>query len=967
MTEVKKLNKEQLKAVNHKKGPLLIIAGAGTGKTTVITERIKHLILKGYAKPSEILALTFTEKASAEMETRIDEVMPYGYLQMWIMTFHSFCDRVLRSDALHIGLNPKYKLATETESIQLIKSNLFKFDLDYFVPLGNPNKFVASLREHFSRLQDEDITPNEYKKFAFNLQKKAKTEDEILEAKKTLELSSAFQKYEEIKLKENFLDFGDLIVKTLLLFRSRPNILRNYQNQFKYLLIDEFQDVNFAQNQLSILLAGKNKNITVVGDDDQSIYRFRGAAVSNIIQFRSFFPKTKIIVLNRNYRSSQEILDKAYTLIQNNNPDRLEIVEKVDKKLISTKKEKGEVSFIHKDRVENEADAVAKKITELISNSDINYSDIAILVRANNHAEPFIKALSRYGIPYQFLGPGKLFREDEIIDLISYLKVLYNIDDSLALYRVLAIDELDLSARDIAKTLVFAKKFNLSLFDACEKISDVSISDNSKEKIKNLIKLINKHLKQLKSKSAGEILYSFLVETNLLEKLLDPRNPYDEKKASNIAKLFDKLKTYEIEHDDSSVFSVVDWIDLSTEIGESPLAANIDWNKENAVNILTVHSSKGLEFKVVFLVNLASQRFPSQERKETIPIPEKLIKEILPKGDFHLEEERRLFYVGMTRAKDKLFLTAADFYGEGKREKKLSQFVFEALGEEVLSSKEEVQSQQLSFLDYEPKLNSAHLSAGVSKEAEAMPIHINYLSYSQIETFSVCPLHYKLKYILKVPTPPSSSQSFGNSFHLTMKAFYENLKKGELPSKSLIHNLLKENWISEGYISKSHETKSFEKAVKFLDYYLEDLFDPNIIPEALEQPFLIKLNSLKIGGKIDRVDVKGEEIEIVDYKTGANPLTQKEADKDLQLSIYALAAVSIPEYPFNRDIKNVKLSLYYFDKPQTVTTTRTKKDLEEAKKTIEDYKKQIESSDFKCSKNFLCENCEYKLFCREEK
>ena len=305
---VRRFNKEQIRAIKHKKGPLLIVAGAGTGKTAVITERIKYLIMSGAAKPSEILALTFTGKAAQEMEERVDVAMPYGYTQMWISTFHSFCDRILRQEALHIGQNPKFKLMTEAETTQLIRSNLFKFTLKYFRPLGNPTKFIGGMLQHFSRLQDEDVSPSDYIRWVQNQKskisakgrsssgRKIQSREEKLEIEKWMELANAYETYDELKVKEGLMDFGDLIVKTLFLFRKRPNILKEYQKQFRYVLVDEFQDTNYTQNELAILLAKAHKNITVTGDDDQSIYRFRGAAVSNIIQFRKTYPKAKVVV-----------------------------------------------------------------------------------------------------------------------------------------------------------------------------------------------------------------------------------------------------------------------------------------------------------------------------------------------------------------------------------------------------------------------------------------------------------------------------------------------------------------------------------------------------------------------------------------------------------------------------------------------------------------------------------------------
>jgi DNA helicase-2/ATP-dependent DNA helicase PcrA len=959
-----KLNKEQVEAIKFGMGPLLIIAGAGTGKTTVITERIKYLIFSKKAKPQEILALTFTEKAAREMEERVDIAMPYGYTQMWIMTFHSFCDRILRRDALHIGLDPRYKLMTEAEAVQLLRNNLFKLELNYFRPLGNPNKFLSGMLQHFSRLQDEDVSPNDYTLWV--KKQKAVVDEEKIEIEKWQELSKAYKAYDEIKVKESLMDFGDLIVKTLKLFRDRPNVLKGYQKQFKYLLVDEFQDTNYAQNELTKLLAGKTGNINVVGDDDQSIYRFRGAAVSNIIQFRKNFPQTKVIVLTKNYRSTQEILDRSHGLIIHNDPDRLEVVEKIDKRLKSQVAKDGEkIKFIHSDRVENESDRIAKEILRLIAQDKYRYSDFAILVRANNHSEPIMRALGRNGIPYQFLGPGRLFKQPEIVDLISYLKVLYNFEDSVAFYKVISNDYFDIPGRDLAAMGNYARKYNKSLFESAEKIEEISVTDKTKETVKKLLGIINKHLNLVKKETAGQLLYYYLEETGLLQKLLSPESVEAENRAKNISKFFDKLKTYEVDHEDATIPAVVDYLDLSMELGESPLANNEDWTDINAVNILTVHSAKGLEFPVVFLVNLVAQRFPTIERREQIPIPDALIKEVLPVGDFHQEEERRLFYVGMTRAKEKLILTAADYYGEGKREKKLSPFIYESLGDKAMpDNQSKIKVNQLSFLDYGIKTKPAE-----ARTLAGEALHIDYLSYSQIETFQTCPLHYKLRYIYKVPTPPSASQSFGTAMHATLKNFFEEIKNGIKPSDKLLYELLEKNWVKEGYKTKSHEKEFFNKGKLYLFGFLKNGFSPKNLPVALEQTFTVPVGKdLKIGGRVDRVDDIGDgTIEVIDYKTGATIPSQREVDKNLQLSFYALAASKIPESPFGKTPDKIKLSLYYLDEQEKISTTRTAKQLEDAIEEIFKVRDEIEKSDFKCSNHMFCQmGCEFSLFCKSD-
>jgi DNA helicase-2/ATP-dependent DNA helicase PcrA len=963
----KKLNKEQKEAVEHGKGPLLVIAGAGTGKTTGVTERIKWLVASNKAKPAEILALTFTDKAAREMEERVDIAMPYGYTDMWIATFHSFCDRVLRQEAIQIGLDPGYKLMNEAETIQFLIKNLFKFELTYFRPLGNPTKFISGLLQHFSRLKDEDVNPEQYLQYA----RKLKTQDSRLkeEKEKTMELAKAYQAYEELKVKEGVMDFADLIAKTLKLFRTRKNILRQYQNQFKYVLVDEFQDTNYAQNELAMLLAGRRANITATGDDDQSIYRFRGAAVSNIIQFRKNYPQAKIVVLVKNYRSTQTILDHAYKLIQNNNPDRLEIKEKINKKLRAVREIKGKsIEFIHADRVENEAELVAKKIQELmaqpsaVSNTPYDYSDFAILVRANNHADPFVRALARAGIPYQFLGPGQLFRQAEVKDLIAYLKVLYDFNDNVALFRVLSMDHFDLSARDLAAITSFARKMNWSLFEACEKVEKIFVSQKTKNQVADFVKMVHRHLKLLPKETAGQILYYFLEDTDLLKKLAEYKTPIEEKKAQNVSTFFDRLKTYEVGHEDASVQAVVDWLNLSMTLGESPLASNVDWMEENRVNLLTVHSAKGLEFPVVFLVNLVTARFPSRERREQIPLPEKLIKEILPAGDFHEQEERRLFYVGMTRAGDQLFLTAANYYGEAKREKKISPFVVETLGEEIISRQQPVTSGQLTIFDFQPSPEPEILTTDYR-------FPITYLSYSQIDTFNTCPRQYRFRYLQRIPVPPAAAASFGNSIHKTLRDFYQEIiearkvsprAKGKKLTKKDLLKLLEVNWLPEGYASKAHEERMKKQGQRILTNFYKK-FDSKIIPRDLEQPFIIRVSpKLKIGGKIDRVDEKKGKLEIIDYKTG-RVMEQRAVDESLQMTVYALAATN--EGIYGKKPEEVVLTFYFLDTGEKKSTKRTASQLGEAKKELVEKAKEIEKSGFEPKPSNMCEFCDFKLLC----
>lgn len=946
------LNPRQEEAVTFGEGPLLIIAGAGTGKTTVITERIKHLAIDKKIPPQSILALTFTEKAAAEMQDRIDIALPYGYSQLWISTFHSFCERILRDEAHRIGLDPNFKLMSESESVLLLRQNIFDLGLEMFRPLGNPIKFLDALLAHFSRLKDEDIAPDEYLSWA----QKLKIKEEKMQY---IELASSFQKYEELKAKSSLMDFSDLISNTLLLFRERKHTLVDYQSKFKFILVDEFQDTNYAQNELAILLAGDDKNITVVADDDQSIYRFRGAAVSNVIQFKKNFPTAKIVTLTDNYRSTQTILDSAYRLIQHNNPNRLEAIEGIDKHLKSKSKAKEEqIELIHEKRAEDEADSISKKISELIKKG-YEYKDIAILIRANNYSRLITSALQRYRIPYQFLGPGYLFQQEEIKDLIAYLTFLTNLSDTISLFRVLSMEIFEIPYIELNYLLNFAKKNNLTLFEALSKSEQNFITDATREKLNKFSKMAERHLLNSKKEQAGKILYDFLVDSGTYATLSEAETIKDERKIQNIAKFFDRIKNFEMERLDANIFTLVDWLNLMLQMGDSPVAADIDTRDANAVNILTVHSSKGLEFKVVFLINLVNDRFPSRERGEKIPLPSQIIKEILPDdSDFHLQEERRLFYVGMTRAREKLFFTAADFYGTGKRVKKISPFVFEAVPDlKVEQSKDIIQ--QLSL----EEILSAYKSEDVAGEENRIPYKVTYMTFSNLQMFDICPLHYKARVIFNIPTPSTAAQTYGITLHKTLQEFYQRVRQGDKMTKEVLIKILLEQWQSEGYENKKHEEERKKQARMIMTNYFDKEFDQSRKVIGLELPFSFQLkNGIKVFGKMDRLDRTEEGIEIIDYKTGEeNP--KASSSHELQLKMYALAANRVKDEIFNAEPNRIKLTLHFLEKNTKRSLNFSEKDLNSLEDDLIAKAREIESSDFKCSGSVLCINCEYKMLC----
>jgi DNA helicase II / ATP-dependent DNA helicase PcrA len=720
-----KPNLLQVQAIKHREGPLLIVAGAGTGKTTVITERIKYLIEKLKVKPEHIFATTFTQKASEEMSARLDQVMPFGYQEPWIGTFHSLCDRLLKYESLEIGLDPNFKIMTQTDQWIFIKKHLFDLSLNYYRPLGNPAKFIMALINFFSRLQDELITAPKLDLLARSKAKKAESQAEEVASQRLLELALVFAEYQQLKITHSVMDYGDLITKTIDLFTQRPQLLKKYQTQFKYIHVDEFQDTNYAQYELVKLLAPpqSDPNLVVVGDDDQAIYRFRGASVANILDFKQTYPNAKEVVLTSNYRSVQPILDQSYQVIINNNPNRLEVKLKTQKKLTSHQSEIVQPEFRQFDTVSLEVDWTVSKIIELITQEKHTFQDIAVLTRSNSQLDPYVVALKRSGIPYQLISNRGLFDQAEIRHLLLFLKTLIDPHDSLNLFQFLQNSIQPLQLTNLLSLLQRSKAQSISLYDI--------IKNSNQTNFLPFLEMINQFQLKTKNTTVSQILQEYIVQEQYLKPFIEAETIENQLKIKNINLFFEKLKHFEAVNEDPSVISFLQTLDLWMEAGENPGQAQIE--DIDTVSLMTIHAAKGLEFKAVFMGSLVSGRFPSSNRKDPIEIPEELIKEPLIEGSVHLQEERRLFYVGMTRAKRHLYLTHAKNYG-GNSIRKTSGFVTET-GLSPLAANHP--SVQLSLLSEESSPAPAYIREG--------KYQITKLSYSKLNTFKQCPLKFKYR------------------------------------------------------------------------------------------------------------------------------------------------------------------------------------------------------------------------------
>jgi len=914
---LKDLNPEQKEAVTHSEGPLLIVAGAGTGKTTVITRRIAWLIEQGKARPEEILALTFTDKASGEMEERVDRLLPTGYVNILVSTFHSFGERVLKDWGLEIGLPTNFRLLTSTEQWMIIRNNLDKFNLDYYRPLGNPTKFIHALLQHFSRAKDEEVYPEDYLKFAesqklntgqaeFLKKGKRKSKSKVKnvelvnidesEGLRLNEVAQAYGVYQKLLLDSSCLDFGDLINYTVKLLRSRPRVLEHFKKQFKYILVDEFQDTNYAQYELIKLLGGENSNITVVGDDDQSIYKFRGASISNILEFKQDYPRAREIFLTTNYRSYQNILDTAYEFIQLNNPYRLEVKlategKSLSKKLQADRKGKGEISYFSFAAAGDEAEGVVKKIIELQKKQSASWSDFAILVRANSSAPIFLQVLKQYEIPFDYVASRGLYSESIILDIMAYLKLLDNYHESEALYRVLNMEPFQMSVDDLAKLLYQANKKTISLYESLKQSRLINLSDGGIKIVDNLLALLDKHTSLAREHLSAEVYVHVVEDLGINERVAHPALV---REAQYLTSFYERIQRFELDSINKSLNNFLQYLKMEQESGEEgELPQNYEEGPET-VKVITVHSAKGLEWPYVFIVQLVDRRFPSTERREPIELPQALIKEILPEGDVHLQEERRLFYVGLTRAKNGLFLTRAEDYF-GKTVRKPSRFLYE-LG---YVSEDEYSSPAAKLKSPSP--------AVIAKQITHYPVPETF-SFSSVSAWRKCPLEFKYRYLLKLPTPGAAALSFGSTMHKALEQYlrawqqrlaseqvglFANTKKTlpKLPSEQELKDFFTAAWIDDWYESKKqkeeYRTKRGPQQLK--NFYTEISAHPPK-PKYLEQFFKIAMGPYKFVGKIDRLDEVDGGGTIIDYKTGGEPRGGLEkVDKD-QLIIYQIAA-----------------------------------------------------------------------------
>ena len=607
------LNKPQKEAVFHTEGPLLILAGAGSGKTRVLTHRIAYLIEEKGVNPWNILAITFTNKAAQEMRERVDKLVGFGSESIWVSTFHSACVRILRRHIDNLGYDTNFTIYDTDDQKSLMKDVCRKMNIDTKIYKER------SLLAQISHAKDELLTPDDMEMKAagdYNMKK----------------VASVYREYQAALRKNNALDFDDLIVKTVELFEKCGAVLEYYQERFKYIMVDEYQDTNTAQFKFISLLAQKYENLCVVGDDDQSIYKFRGANIRNILDYEKVYPDAKVIKLEQNYRSTQNILDAANAVIRNNRGRK-------EKALWTEKGAGSRVHFRQFDNAYEEAEYIADDIADKVKNDGIAYADCAVLYRTNAQSRLLEERMVVEGIPYHVVGGVNFYARQEIRDILAYLKTIDNGRDEVALRRIINVPKRSIGAASLEKVADYAQMKDITLFDALCEADQIKGLGRAETKIRGFVNLIEVLRSGLSSYTLPDLIKSLLERIDYAEYLRDQDEESAEDRLGNVDELITKAAAYEETHDEPS---------LSEFLEEIMLVADIDnvENGDNRVLLMTLHSAKGLEFPVVYLAGMEDGLFPS-------------FMTIASDDPLEIEEERRLAYVGITRAKEDLTLTCA--------------------------------------------------------------------------------------------------------------------------------------------------------------------------------------------------------------------------------------------------------------------------------------------------------------------
>ena len=1021
------LNPEQLRAVEHGDGPLLVIAGPGSGKTRVITQRIVHLLEHTPPlEPQNILALTFTEKAAGEMKSRVHQALPQLANFPLISTFHAFAYQLVCNQGADHERARERMLLDKEDVWVFLRERMEQLQLEFFQKLAEPGAFLHALNDFFSRCQDELIEPDDFEKYvreaekaflvhAANLdaEERALEEEEI---EKKNELSRVFRNSRRLIERAGSSSLGSLIPEAVRLFDREPETLRRYRAQFRFVLVDEFQDTNYAQIELLRRLVAPPFNITAVGDDDQAIYRFRGASHGAFDMFRQVFPGHQTIFLNRNYRSTERVLRVADVVIKKNE-DRFS-----GKPELKPEREEGCSVYLpgSSDYV-SEANWVADEIQRL-SAQGASYGDIAVLYRAHNYRDRLVEEFQRRNIPFAIRGLSVLSTVI-IRDLLAYLNLILSPHDNISLTRVLLAPRWTFPEEVALEVRVEADKRRCSLYDVLCSWEKGPRSTRLQATNWEVLKRLLHDLHWAAQNATVTTLFKMLRERLQLDSFLEERDlRYVHAFEEFLGEWEEKISKFpalagpgwEEEHEGKrpgkNLAEFLYYFQHYLEAG-GKIEAPIPEDRADAVQMMTVHAAKGLEFPIVFVLSVASRRFPATERKAVIEFPDELRKGPLPPKDIHAQEERRLFFVALTRAQDRLYVSSVAAPG-----KKPSKLVEDMLASPVVVTRDiariEVKQQPvIPAIPVTPAIPVIPAKAGIQtgasafrndfgvdsrfrgnddqkgraqqelfgemaelgavhppivewagREPEIKPGEKLRLSASSIEDYEDCPLKFKFDHYLRIPTGPQAALTFGNIMHRSVRHYFELRAKGEAGFEA-VKGFYESSWKDSGFEDEYQEQAYKQAGLEQLRAFVEKQESSETLPLSMERSFSLDLGEVLLEGRIDQINPlvprPGEDegsVELIDYKTG-KPRSQKDADSSLQLSVYALAAQE------EMKLRPRRLTFYCLTNNQPVHTVRTKQDLEAVKTEVLTVAGRIRQNHFPAAPGFVCRFCDYRPIC----
>ena len=869
------LNKAQQKAVAITDGPVLVVAGAGTGKTRVIVERIERLIAET-GESSSILALTFTEKAASEMLDRLS-ISEAGSGDATVATFNRFGNDLLTAYGAEWGLG-RLRLLGDTGQLVFLRQHFDEFKLDYFAPISNPDGQLELLRDYLSLLKQQLVTPERYHEYVKKLP--ATNEPEQLDKQKHTELARFFETYLRLCREQQVIDYDDQVYLTIHLLENRPNILQQLQERYKYILVDEFQDTNPMQSRLVDLLAGTNQNLMVVGDDDQSIYGWRGATLANILDFKRRYPSAEEVTLIENYRSGQAILDSAYRLIQYNNPHRLEVMNKLDKRL-HAQSEGPAPNLRHFATFDAELTWLAEDIERRLA-SGHSPGSIAVLARRNQGVQKVHEALELRSVPHVVAGLNNdIYAQPSVRQLIEALKVVADPQDDVALFHTLNGPLFNVPARKLATWSSQARHEHDSLANV------IAASDD--EEVKEILLRLEAWREAGKEQSVGTLAYNIITDTGWKQELYAnaEHNNVVFIEVQALTKLFKTLKEFEKIAVVPSVHNYIVNLPVLQAAGNQFDDATLDIS-DTHINVLSVHRAKGLEWDCVYIVDCTEGSFPLVSSGGGLDLPAEM--QANPsEADEHMAEERRLMYVALTRARKEVSLSFSDRHGSGSV-RKPSRFLTELLGHAPTmgAEEEDLQTNLELFAPTIPSNEPVTLPDTMLRDDRIA------LSVSEIECWLRCPQDFYYRYVLAMPLPPAPQLTYGSLIHGVIERVHKGRQAGDIPSLEAVTEDVVSSLPQAGYTSLESRKRAHAQAPKTVQTVYERFLHDDL-PIETEWPFELVLSNIPliVRGKMDAIYQLPAGIEVRDFKTGTSVRTAEQAKNratnSQQLTLYAFA------------------------------------------------------------------------------